>query len=231
MNAKFSISHIIIGLTMLATAGLALAIKPSESLSDRYGKVDLEVIIPKQFGGWAIEKTAAPLVSPEVKDAVDKVYAQTLSRNYVNANGERIMLSIAYGKNQNDSLAIHLPEGCYGGQGFAIQNKVKGLLQTNYGNIPVARLYATKEDRYEPITYWITVGEHPVYDGWDMKKLKLSYALKGLIPDGMLVRISNINLDQTTPAQVGYDLQARFAEDLLTHISPKQRMHLIGLAQ
>lgn len=136
------------------------------------------------------------------------------------------MLSIAYGKDQSDSLSIHSPEGCYGGQGFAIQNQVKAMLATAYGKIPVARLFATKGERHEPITYWITIGEHAVYDEWEMKKVKLNYALKGIIPDGLLFRVSSIN----SLEQEAYDLQANFAEALLSSLSPAQRMRLMGFS-
>lgn len=224
---RISISHLLIGLAMLAATGLAMAIKPSEKLADRFEPVNLEVLIPKVFGDWKLEQAAAPLVSPDVQAAVNKVYAQTLTRNYVNANGEHIMLSIAYGKDQNDSLAMHLPEGCYGGQGFGIQDKVKGLLKTSFGSIPVARMLATKGERSEPITYWMMLGEHAEYNGWDMKKAKLNYALKGLVPDGLLIRVSSI----TTQAQDGYHLQERFSNDLLASLAPSQRMRLTGFAK
>jgi len=223
-NVFFNVTHLFIGLILMGTAGLAMAIKPSIKLADQYEKVDLEKIIPQEFSGWTIEKRLSPLVSPDVQAAINKVYAQTLSRHYINAQGERIMLSIAYGRDQNDSLAIHLPEGCYAGQGFGIQNKIKTILQTAYGKIPVARLVATKGERYEPITYWVTVGENAVYDGWDMKKVKLNYAIKGLIPDGLLFRVSSLSPD----ADTGYALQNRFTNDLLQSLSPKQRIRLMG---
>lgn len=224
---NISISHLIIGIAMLGAAGMAMAIKPNEKLADRYEKINLETVIPTTFGDWKIEEVAAPLVSPDLQASLNKIYAQTLTRTYTNAKGERIMLSIAYGKDQSDSLSVHLPEGCYGGQGFAIQDKVRGTLETAYGQIPVVRLLATKEERSEPITYWVTVGEHVVTDGWNMKKTKLDYALHGLIPDGLLIRVSNI----TNQPQEGYTLQAQFTQAMLAGMATNQRLRLMGLAK
>ena len=222
-----NISHLIIAIAMLGAAGMAMAIKPNEKLADRYEKINLETVIPASFGDWKIEQIAAPLISPDLQASLNKIYAQTLTRTYINTKGERMMLSIAYGKDQSDSLSVHLPEGCYGGQGFAIQDKVRGMLETTYGKIPVVRLLATKEERSEPITYWVTVGEHAVTDGWNMKKTKLDYALHGLIPDGLLIRISNI----TPQPQEGYALQAQFAQTMLSEVQTNQRLRLMGLAK
>jgi EpsI family protein len=41
----------------------------------------------------------------------------------INPQGYRIMLSIAYGKNQSDALQLHKPEICYPAQGFTLLAK------------------------------------------------------------------------------------------------------------
>ena len=224
MNKLISIKHLLIGLAMFSSAGLAVAMKPTIIFADKYEKIDLERIIPKQFNDWRQEEMVSHLVNPEEQAAISKIYAQTLSRSYINTKGERVMLSIAYGKDQSDSVGVHLPEGCYAGQGFIIQNSIQGFLKTTFGEIPAARLIATKGDRIEPITYWLTVGEKAVYGGWDMKKARLHYAMRGIVPDGLLMRVSSI----TSDINDGYTLQNRFADDLLATVSPEQRMRLMG---
>jgi len=225
MKRFISLQHLLIGFAMLCTAGLALAMKPTSILADRYEKLDLDVLIPKQFNDWRMEEMTSHLVNPEEQSALNKIYAQTLSRSYVNTKGEHVMLSIAYGKNQNDGLGAHLPEGCYGGQGFSIQDSQRVMLITSFGNIPAIRLIASKDERIEPITYWLTTGEKVAYPGWETKKLKLYYALKGVVPDGLLMRISSI----TSDSRLGYALQARFADDLLASVLPSQRFRLTGI--
>jgi len=49
-----------------------------------------------------------PLIAnPEQEAQINKIYNQTLTRTYVNPTGERIMLSIAYGGDQTDNMAVH----------------------------------------------------------------------------------------------------------------------------
>lgn len=224
MKKNFSIPHVLIGLAMLCASWLAVAMKPTIILADQYAKIDLEILVPKQFNGWKMEEMTSHLVNPEEQAAVSKIYSQTLSRSYVNDKGERVMLSIAYGKDQSDSVGVHLPEGCYGGQGFSVQDSIKVLFKTSFGSIPAARLVATKGNRVEPVTYWLIVGDKSVFSGWDMKKAKLQYAIKGIVPDGILMRVSSITPD----LNYGYELQTSFTDELLTALSPSQRLRLMG---
>ena len=220
-----SLRHLMIGLSMLAAAGLSYALVPKAKIADQERKINLETMIPQQFGDWKVDETIVPLqVSPDLQAALDKVYNQTLSRTYVNSRDERIMLSIAYGADQSDNVAIHLPEGCYRGQGFAVSNKTESMMQTLFGKIPVAKLMATKDSRYEPITYWVVVGGQIARDSWEMKKAKLKFALNGEIADGILIRVSSITPD----AQRGYELQREFSEAMLTALTPEQRARLVG---
>ena len=64
-------------------------------------------------------------MDPGQKALLDRLYEQQLSRTYENAQGYRIMLSIAYGGNQRDELELHKPEVCYVAQGFVLQDKQK----------------------------------------------------------------------------------------------------------
>lgn len=59
-------------------------------------------------------------ITPELANNLDKLYSQTLTRTYINNDGYRIMLSVAYGENQlsSDVTQVHRPEFCYVAQGF-----------------------------------------------------------------------------------------------------------------
>lgn len=216
--------NLAIFIAMLIAAGASLYLKPSGKLEHKGPVISLEELIPKSFGDWKEDPIPMPMVSPDVQAALDKVYAQTLSRTYVNAEGERIMLSIAYGQDQSDSLAIHLPEGCYQGQGFAVGKKELQILDTPYGDIPAAKLLASKGLRIEPITYWVIVGDRVVNSAWEMKKVKFQYTLRHEVPDGFLVRVSNIS----SQTQDAYKLQQQFAIQMIEGIHPDKRSLLIG---
>jgi len=217
---------LLIGLALLAAAGAGIALKPTHRLADQGPKVDLEAIIPQEFGKWHVENTGnIQVVNPQAQAAVDKIYTQVLSRAYVDDNGYRIMLMLPYGANQSDDLAAHDPEGCYPAQGFNILGNRRALLQTAYGPIPVRRMEAENGRRHEPVTYWFTVGNKAVNNGWDRKIAQLSYALHGNIPDGLLFRASSIDPD----TEHAYRTQEAFIKDLLTALPPETRLRIAGL--
>ena len=221
-----SFKHLVIALCMFAAAGMALALKPTQKIADTGPKIDLEVLIPQQFGDWKMDETILPLIAnPEQEALIKKIYRQTLSRTYINSSGDRIMLSIAYGGAQTDSMSVHKPEVCYPAQGFQIIKNAADTFSTGEGNIPVKRLVATQGQRIEPITYWTTVGDTVAgVSGLKWKLNVLKYGLTGKIPDGLLFRISSIQADDAK----AYQTQDEFARDLLQAMSPSGRERLIG---
>jgi len=220
-----SFRHFVIGLCMLAAAGMALALKPTRKIADTEPRIDLQAIIPKTFGGWKIDETITPLIAnPEQQAMINKIYNQTLIRTYVNSSGDRVMLSIAYGGDQSDAMAVHKPEICYPAQGFQILKNATDTFSTGEGNIPVKRLVAVQGQRIEPITYWTTVGDVVAVSGWKWKLDQMKYGLTGKIPDGLLFRISSIQADDTA----AYRIQDAFARDLLKAMSPSGRRRIIG---
>jgi len=221
-----SFKHLVIGLCMFVAAGMALALKPTVKVADSGPKIDLEVLIPKTFGDWKIDETIAPLIAnPEQEAILNKIYNQTLTRTYVNPKGERIMLSIAYGGDQSDNMAVHKPEVCYPAQGFQIlKSPTIGTFTSDQGDIPVKRLVATQGSRVEPITYWTTVGDQVAVGGLKWKLQQLKYGLTGKIPDGLLFRISSIQTDDTQ----AYQIQDAFTRDLLKAMPSADRQRIIG---
>lgn len=217
-------NYIIIGLAMLVAAGLAFALTPREKIADQGPKVDLETMIPKSFGDWALDEKIVPLrADPAVQANLDKIYNQILSRTYVNKKGERIMLSIAYGGDQSDSMQVHHPEICYPAQGFQIIKQFDTQFDTGYGAIPVRRLIATHGSRVEPITYWTAIGDK-VAQGNKWKLQQLKYGLTGKIPDGLLFRVSNITNDESA----AFSQHDAYIRELLIAVMPDKRTRLIG---
>lgn len=220
-----SLKHLVVGLFMVAAAGMALALKPTQKVADAGPKIDLEVLIPQTFGDWEIDETIAPLIAnPEQEAVINKIYNQTLTRTYVNSRNERIMLSIAYGGDQSDNMAVHKPEVCYPAQGFQILKNTMGTFSTGQGDIPVKRLIATQGPRIEPITYWTTVGDTVAVSGLKWKLSQLKYGLTGKIPDGLLFRISSIQADDSA----AYRTQDDFSRALLGALSPEGKERIIG---
>jgi EpsI family protein len=222
MSRKF----IVLLAFMVAASAAAMLLRPTQRISDEGLKINLETMIPKKFGGWAaLENTSSQIVNPEQQEKLDILYSQILTRAYVNAAGETIMLSIAYGEDQSDSKQLHYPEVCYPAQGFQITSTQKAELYTPHGNIRVLRLHAEMGSRSEPLTYWSTVGNKVVRGGKEIKLEQLRYGFKGKIPDGLLFRVSSINNDVNS----GYTLQQSFVQALMADMNQGFRLRLAGL--
>ncbi|AXS80107.1 exosortase-associated protein EpsI, B-type [Dechloromonas sp. HYN0024] len=219
------IKYLLLFVLMAATSGMAVALRPTHRIADDTAPVNLDAMIPKAFGEWREEpQNTAQIVDAQQKQVIDRIYAQTLSRNYINANGYRMMLSIAYGKDQDDSHQVHKPEICYPAQGFILKSKRYDHVDTGFGSISVTRVETSLGSRNEPITYWITVGDRVVGPRLDKKLVEMSYGLRGQIPDGMLVRISSI--DPESPH--AFQIQNQFLTEMLTSSSPQTRQRIIG---
>lgn len=219
---------VIIAALMFAASGAALLARPSAKLSDERPAVDLESMVPKQFGDWREEPLRhAQIVNPQTQELLDRLYSQILNRSYVNDRGYRIMLALAYGSEQRGTLNAHKPEVCYPAQGFVVHKNDPGQLATAFGTIPVRRLFAIQGARQEPLTYWFTVGDTAVQSKLQRRLLDLRFGLTGRIPDGMLFRVSSIDADQ----QRAHQFQDQFVDQLLQAVSPVERRRLSGLGE
>src|SRR5687767_12313064 len=109
---KNRISWVLAALMCLAAFG-GYAARPSEKAADRGQSLSLDAVVPKQFGEWTeLQEQSAQVVNPQTQEILDKIYSQLLSRTYVNKQGYRIMLSMAYGDDQRGALQAHKPEVC-----------------------------------------------------------------------------------------------------------------------
>ena len=137
------ISAIILCAAMLLSGFSANQIKPTNFMSDTRGGIKISSIIPEKFGSWKKMDVSTGIVNPQQQQLLDELYTELVTRTYVSNEGYVIMLSIAYGKNQNDSFQVHLPEICYPAQGFQVGDSRKLTLTTPYGDIPTKQLETT----------------------------------------------------------------------------------------
>ena len=80
---------IVLVLAMAAFAGAA-AWRPTVHMSDNRAKVNLETLFPMVLGNWVVDdRMPVQLVSPDTAALLNKIYNQTLSRTYVNPDGDR----------------------------------------------------------------------------------------------------------------------------------------------
>lgn len=219
------IRAIVVFVAMLATAALAHWATPTTHMSDVLGKPDLEKIFPSTFADWRVDARAAMVMpSPQTQALLDSIYNQTLTRTYINATGDRVMLSVAYGGDQSDATRAHLPEVCYPAQGFQITSYRTGHLDLGGRSVSTRLLMSRLGQRDEPITYWLVVGDRVTVSRTDQKLTQFRLGLKGLIPDGMLVRVSTIDADMDR----GHRVQAKFLADMASAFSESSRDRVFG---
>ena len=226
-EAQASLAKVCVIVLLMACAAFAgESMRPTYRLAEHKPRVDLAQQVPESFGEWRIDRSIAPVVpDPGLQAMLDVLYSQTLARTYVNSSGQRVMLSIAYGSDQSsEATAVHRPEFCYSAQGFRVEALDKYTLELGSTLIPAARLVARLGPRVEPITYWVTLDESGTLPGAGRKLEQLRYGLRGEIPDGMLVRVSNIS----NSLEESFALQRRFLQQLYAVVPEAVRGRYFG---
>lgn len=211
---------------LLGSAIAAETARPTTRLAESKPPIDLEKQVPRAFAGWMVDGRIAPVLpDPSLQAMLDSLYSQVLARTYVDARGQAVMLSIAYGSDQSsEATAVHRPEFCYSAQGFEVR-KLPGTRRNLGGHeVPLARLAALIGRRRELISYWVTLDERATLPGLGRKIEQVRYGLRGLIPDGMLVRASSVN----GPDEAAFALQERFLGDMAQALPSLVRSRYFG---
>ena len=214
------------GLAALAMAGAAAAtpvLKPVPAVEP----IDLERALPASFGEWHLDPETEPVApTPDVKAKLELIYSQIVSRTYVNAAGERMMLTVAYGGDQSDALKAHRQEACYAAQGFVIHGLSHGTASAAGRTIPVTRMVAVRGERVEPVTYWFTMGDRVVLGRGERLRVQVASGLEGRVPDGMLVRVSSLSED----APGAFAAQQAFLAAIFAPMPDAQAARFVGKA-
>ncbi|HET8869325.1 MAG TPA: EpsI family protein [Aquabacterium sp.] len=218
---------VVLGVALMAGAVAAgVLLRPSHFWSDAQGQLNLERMVPKQFGHWrTLEVQKLQVVDPTVEETLKTLYSQTLNRLYEDDEGHQIMVSLAYGVNQSSwNTAAHRPEFCYSGQGFDVAPKgIRDIGLSNH-DIEAVNFVGTRQDRVEAVTYWVTLADSVALPGWRRKLQQLKYGLQGYIVDGMLVRVSSLGSNES----VQFEVQEKFVKDLEQAISRDIRPRFFG---
>jgi EpsI family protein len=223
---------VLASITLLAAGALAHILTPHELMARASVSLNLENVIPKQFGSWTLVPELSPVTPAEPEGYVQpdanssRIYSQEVGRSYKDSNGNIVMLMVAYGPVQNFRLKAHRPEMCYTAAGFRVSAKTSAEVayRPDAKPINVAHVIAERESRYEPITYWMRVGNDITTGVVDRQLIRLKYGLRGIIPDGALMRVSTIGL----PQEASFKLQNEFIRDLLAAIAPQDRKFFTG---
>jgi EpsI family protein len=219
--------HVLTAVTlMMGSVVISEVVKPRKQWADVNGAPHYEQIIPKQFGDWvAIDNGGAAVLNPVQEQRLLELYSETVARAYLHKpTGRVVMLSIAYGKDQSTDTQLHTPEQCYPSQGFRVLQTTNHDLGTPHGRIPSVRMQTMLgENRTEPVTYFVRVGDGLARGSKERNLARLRMALQGFLIDGMLFRVSEVTTDASS-----FELQDRFIQDLLGSVDQSVRERIIG---
>lgn len=217
---------LVLAASMGAAAALAGFGKPVPRDDAAAASLDLDSLLPREFGDWRVDDATEAFVRPAAQQGkVYKVYDQVLERTFINSTGQRIMVSAAFGREQSAGMQMHRPEVCYPGGGFQVEGVEPVQLTLAGQTVAATRLHAFLPGRSEPITYWTLLGDVVVTDSTAFRLRQLSFGVRRRLLDGLLMRVSSID---SQPARA-YALQSRFADELVRAMRPAERARVIGV--
>ena len=211
-----------LGGLMAAASGVAWVRQPRPKVPPLREKA-FEAAFPSEVGPWRVSD-AGGVVLPPPDSLRDRLYDNLLTRVYVNATGQALMLVVAYKNVQDGIVQLHRPEICYPAAGFALESERRLSLDLLGRRVPAKAFQARRADRIEQVLYFTRLGPHFPLTWRDQRFAVLDENLLGNIPDGLLARVSLIQPDQQAALPV---LQA-FFEGLATTAGATLRGILAG---
>ncbi len=179
---------------------MAAAAVPRKIMASRR-RINLEKSIPGRIGPWERVEAAGNVLPRNENSLSTQLYSQMVSRVYSAPGRDTVMLVIAYGDSQSDTLQLHRPEVCYEAAGFRITRSNPVAFDAHLkGSVTGRYLMAEAAYRKEAILYWTRIGDALPTDRFAQQLAKLSAGLEGIVPDGTLARLSVlVEGDQAMP--------------------------------
>jgi EpsI family protein len=207
-----------IGLGSAATAGVAGLMTP-RYYEPGVSRVRLEDVVPTSIGPWRAQ-TSGAFILPE-DTAAATAYDQIFTRRFAAPTGPDIMLLIGHGAAQSGLMRVHRPDTCYASAGFQIRGLHNVAVEVApAAAIPAQAFVGVRDDRVESVLYWTRIAGFFPRTLTAQRLVMLKLGLLGLIPDGLLVRISAQGDDASALAP--------FASELVHQSGAAGRALLLG---
>ncbi len=215
-SGTFSLDRrkLLLGGAFGAAAAVAALRQPYKNV-DTLGKRKLEDVIPKQIGEWSFYTNSGLIVPPE-DQLSNSLYAQLMTRAYVDQDKNTLMLLIAQSGAQTGMLQVHRPEVCYPAAGFNLTPVSQREIATPAGSFRANWLSASREGTTEQIIYWTRIGNSIPLSWAEQRWAVARENLRQVVPDAVLVRISTY---ETSSAIAARTLES-FVTSLLRSVPP-----------
>lgn len=211
---------------MVSGSLLGWLLQPTRMMSQERTRAPIAVALPDSIGAWQMDKsTPVVVLPPDVAAQVQSIYTEVADKVYVDQAGNRMMVTLAYGRDQSDGFKVHRPEVCYAAQGFTVSSPKHTLLNLDGRAINVSRVDTSLGARTEPVTYWMVIGDKVVDTPLAHKLEQIRYSFSGIVPDGLLVRVSSLSPNN----DVSYQMHERFVREWIKSVPAAERERYFGI--
>jgi EpsI family protein len=211
---------LVLGAGSAATATVAALMTPRRH-APGLDRMRLEDIVPEAVGPWQAQ-TSGAFILPE-DTATASAYDQILTRRFAAATGPDIMLLIAHGAAQSGLMRVHRPEVCYASAGFQVRDLHNLDVRVSAATtIPAQAFTGVRDDRVESVLYWTRIAGFFPRSLTAQRLVMLRLGLQGLVPDGLLVRISALGVDAAPSSLM------QFAGQWVRQANPEARAVVLG---
>lgn len=187
--------ELVLGGAMALTSGLAFTRIPKPYVAP-LKQSDLEAAVPGSIDGWRTADSGS-VVLPPPDTLRDRLYDNLLTRVYLDRDDRALMLVMAYKNVQDGIVQVHRPEICYPAAGFVLESERRQTLAMGGQSIPTKAFAARRPDRVEQVLYFTRLGRQFPLTWRDQRWAVLDANLAGEIPDGLLIRVSTLQTDQS----------------------------------
>ena len=185
--------HVVLGGALTAVAAGAAVLTPRRHLGF-LRSASLVDMVPVRVGPWA-DTGGEGLILPESQGSAS-IYDKVVTRSYVARNLPAVMLLVAYGAAQGGLMQVHRPEVCFQSAGFRIDGDNTASVPLPDGAVVPAKVFtARREQRVERVLYWTRIADRFPTSLFAQRTIMLQAGLQGLVPDGLLVRMSVLGGD------------------------------------
>lgn len=212
----------VMGGILALASGIAYARQPVASIPD-LKKEKFDKLVPGPFGNWQVFADGE-VVLPPPDTLRDRLYDNLVTRAYQAPNSPLVMLLLAYNNKQDGVLQVHRPEVCYPVGGFQLSATERIEVPLEKGSVPANIFTAAAPGRIEQVMYFTRLGSAFPRSWVEQRIAVVNANLAGDIPDGMMMRVSviGINQDRAKP------ILADFTREFISASPPQLQRLLVG---
>lgn len=208
--------YVIIGAILASASAIAYTRQPEVAEPPMEAKA-FDKLVPKTFGKW-ISLSQGEFVLPPPDALRDRLYDNLVTRLYQKPGAPPVMMLLAYNNEQDGMLQVHRPEVCYPVGGFQL-TETRRIGVAGAGRPIPANIFTAKSPRRtEQVVYFTRLG-NAFPRSWSEQRISVIRAnLAGDIPDGMMMRVSVLGIDQQKALPILTEFTREFIDASPRHL-------------